>query len=157
MKLLTHALLWTCLLITCGCEGLFDDLDAGPLDAFRDAGPPVEVGGTWQLSGSGRLTDCDDPRFETNDLTISSTLQIVQNGETLHVAPGLLLAERFALENGLVQEDRVSFATLEEGDGVRIILRFEGRYDALVHEIRGRFTGEGPGTCQSAGTFTIAL
>lgn len=141
--------------LICGCEGLFDDLDAGPLDAFRDAGPPAEVGGTWQLSGRGRLNDCDDPRFETDDLTLTSTLRVVQSGDVLHLQPGAVAADRFVFEDGSVREDRVRFTTLEESGGLRIVLRFDGRYDALVNEIRGRFEGEGPGTCVSAGTFTI--
>lgn len=157
MRLLTLLTPLLAGLALAGCEGLFDDLDAGPLDAFRDAGPPADIGGTWKLTGSGRLSDCDDPRFETDSMRLSSTLEIIQDGGALRLADGLLLAERFVFEDGTVREDAVRFTTLEEGEGLRILLRFEGRYDALINEIRGSFEGEGPGTCRSAGSFTVVL
>lgn len=139
-----------------GCE-LIDELDAGPLDAFVDAGPPASVSGQWRLSGDGRLKDCDDPRFNTDMLTLSSTLQVVQEDGTLRLADGVVLVDRFVFEDGTVREDRVRFTTLEEAQGQRIVLHFDGRYDALIHEIRGDFEGEGPGTCASSGSFRVEL
>lgn len=142
--------------VSMGCE-LIEGLDAGPLDAFVDAGPPASVSGRWNLSGEGQLVDCDDERFNTEMLALTSTLRIVQDGGDLRLADGVMLVERFVLDDGTVREDRVRFTTLEEGDGQRIVLHFDGRYDSLIREIRGDFEGEGPGTCVSSGTFRVEL
>ena len=143
-------------LASAGCE-LIDGLDAGPLDAFMDAGPPADVSGQWVLSGDGRLTGCDDERFNTDMLTLSSTLQIVQEGDTIRLADGVVLVDRFVFQDGSVRAERVRFTTLEESGGERIVLHFDGQYDALIHEVRGTFDGEGPSTCASSGSFRVEL
>jgi hypothetical protein len=62
---------------------------------------------------------------------------------------------RFVFEDGSVRENRVRFTTLEEVDDLQIVLRFDGRHDALTDAISGRFEGEGPAGCMSSGTFRI--
>lgn len=137
-----------------GCE-LDEVLDAGPLDAFVDAGPPADVGGRWTLSGTGRLTRCDDPRFETDNLRISSVLTVTQTDDTLALTAVPDNGGRFVFQDATVRESRVHFTTLEEVDGLQILLRFDGRYDALTNTIRGDFEGEGPAGCTSRGDFRV--
>lgn len=147
--------LWIVLaLVASGCE-LDDVLDAGPLDAFVDAGPPADVGGRWNLTGEGRLTGCGNPRFETDNLRISSTLSVTQTDDLLTLAEAPDNGGRFVFQDGSVRENRVAFTTLEEVDGLQIVLRFDGRHDALTDAIAGRFDGEGPVGCTSSGTFRI--
>lgn len=149
----------TMLLLAIACAGceLVDALDAGPLDAFVDAGPPADVSGRWVLSGDGRLTGCADERFNTDMLTLSSSLNVVQEGDMIRLADGAVLVDRFVFQDGTVRAERVRFTTLEESGGERIVLHFDGRYDALIHEVRGTFQGEGPSTCASSGSFRVEL
>jgi len=140
---------WAALALV-GCDFL-DSGDAG----VRDAGPPAQVAGRWTLQGTGRLYGCDNSRFNTEDLRLTTELVVGQEADALVLLQAPPVGDgTFSFENGLIQENRVYFTTIEEAGETRIRLRFSAKFDEAVRTLRGTFEGDGPGTCVAEGRFS---
>lgn len=112
------------------------------------------VAGTWELSGAGARTDCDDPLLDADDVRIRSLgLTWLQNGEDLELDPNPSFGPDFEWIDGMVEGSCVRFTTQESlGNGDRLRFRFDGE---LVDSdtISGTFEGTGPEGCRTEGNF----
>jgi hypothetical protein len=141
-----------------GCEGLLaDGLDAGA-PRYDAELPPADVAGRWVITGSGSLTACDDPRYDTPNLRIESApFSVRQSGTALTAdAPPQPPGGTFELREGSVNADTVHFKTIEQSPEAAVALTYDGRIDDLGRVV-GRFTGIGPGTCEGRGTFVVEI
>lgn len=157
-------LLWAAVALT-GCEGLFDGFDAGvPIQTEAAA----DVAGTWTIRGDGKLESCDDARLDTGDLKFESrALEVTQHTlppaadggvaseATLDLATPIPGAK---LRNATVSGPRVRFEIVQTNDRDRevVVRKFDGKVNE-IHQITGKFTGSGPGSCEAEGKFVVAI
>ena len=138
------------------CEPLDDDF-LDPADACNLSEGTSVVSGTWNISGTGRRTDCTDPRFDAEELSINSKgLSIVQDDDgNLSLSADI---PGFALSNASVRGTCVDFSTTEESADPANNLLFTWDGDVRADgAITGTFTGEGPQGCNTSGTFSITI
>lgn len=139
------------------CKDLFET-DAGlqPLDMFVDNAP---LAGRWLITGTGDLICNAEPELNIEGFRLETASFIVAQDD----AGALTVPEpprtndgEFHFEDGLVNGTRVSFATREITAGTTVRLAFTGRVNA-VGNIAGTFTGDGPRTCTSSGSFDAEI
>ena len=146
------------MLLACGGVGSGPD-DLNIEDQCDAAAGPVDVSGSWTLTGNGQWSDCDSSIEDNTPFELSSArLTFVQtdedgDGQNEHLA----LDENydgFSLENGRVTGSCVDFVTVEQSGGTEVSFEFRGNYTS-GDVIQGTFDGEGPGRCTSAGEFEL--
>jgi hypothetical protein len=139
-------------LAACGDEA--PSAPEAPVAECNAAAETAQVFGPWILTYEGVRQGCEDARL--NDKTYKAT-------------PGLELEVSQRQRPGEPDELRltrsvegVRFLGSVEGDCVRVDLALGDGYasmglsgTAADGEIRGRYAGAGPGTCQTSGTFEV--
>jgi hypothetical protein len=145
-------------LISAGCE-LLDDLEKPDLrgDSCSSATALATASGTWQLQGFGKRDSCSDDLFDTDSLRLEAVPIVVTQvddvltlGQPLSVPAGVSFDVVFEQVRGSC----VDFVTTETSGNTQIRYDFEGTVGS-DGKIRGEFTGTGPGSCKSEGTFVI--
>lgn len=134
--------------------GIFDFEDPfRPLDEPRCEGEPVIATGDWRISGEGVRRECDDPQLNAGGLRIASAaIPVRQTGDTLETDA----LEGFAFTNGRISRSCVVFTTIEGTGERRVTIDWTG--DVLSPtRIEGTFTGRGPESCRTTGTFTVQI
>jgi hypothetical protein len=147
-----------------GCKVLDDALgiDSG---APQDPCVPLAAGehlpSSWQIDGSGSRSSCSDPAFQGSfslatkghlDVTYDADASIASATTDVGVTAS---AAGFTLQ-GSIRGSCLSFQTNEQvGDDV-VTYDFTGNIDSTTGaSASGTFTGVGPGTCTSSGSFTL--
>jgi hypothetical protein len=144
-----------------GCEGLADEAASIAVDQCQTAlGPATVDKGTWTLSGNGDRYDCNDARFNTNDLRLTAgPLGFAQDaaGElTLAVKPSLPADVTISLSKAKVTGSCVGFTVIEDdtrpsGPGL-VSYHFDGTIGADGN-MNGTFSFDGPASCRGDGRF----
>lgn len=148
------------LLMLLACGGLGSGSDPLTIEEQCHASVgPVDVSGSWTLSGEGTWSDCDNGVEDDAPFEISSTtLTFAQTDEDGDGENERLALdedyEGFSLENGRVMGTCVEFTTVEQDGGTQISFDFSGSYTSHG-VINGTFEGEGPGRCNSSGDFEL--
>ena len=151
-------LLLCVLLLLSACDELANAISQ--VDAYQDpcAGAPAEIQGTWTLHGQGARRDCEDRKLLSDSFSLQSVdLTIVQQGDAFGLGAGTgIPGVRFAIEDASVNGICVRFRTLEGEGGDEIVYAFDGRVSGFGR-IDGAFSGTGPGSCTSAGSFNATI
>ena len=135
------------------CEPLEEAFINQPIDPTCQ-GANAQVSGTWQITGTGERTDCDDSTFDASFFELSSLpLPIVQSGDTLElVVDGL--PSTFTLTDGLVNGRCVEFRTVETTEDLGVIqYEWLGTVSESGQTVTGEFSGSGPAGCRVRGNF----
>ena len=133
-----------------------EDFGFRPEDALPDrtcVGAPVDMAGVWALSGRGRRSGCQDDLLNDPSFALRGEgIPVVQSDGRLSLAaeiPGFELT-------GRIRGACVEATTTETVEGRTTRYTWELVVDdAIGREADGRFTGSGPGTCETEGTFTL--
>lgn len=140
-----------------GCEPL-DDVFGGidPVDPACQ-GPRAEVGGTWQITGSGERSGCDDSMFNASLFELrSDPLPVLQTDDLLELEDDPSRAG-FSFVDGSVDGQCVTFRTSESTDLGLIEYEWTGVATDGGAPIVGELTGTGPRGCDIRGNFRIAI
>ncbi len=138
----------------CGDPSWMWEGGAGGL-AFGD-GPwdPADVAGVWTLTGDGERWGCESQRYDAESLHLSSLpLHVEQEGDRLWLKEEI---DGFEFYDGEVTMSGVRFSTSEDSEDGLLTYRFTGQTHG-TRQIQGDFTGSGPGTCSSGGTFSVYI
>ncbi|MEZ4432829.1 MAG: hypothetical protein R3F65_10475 [bacterium] len=141
-----------------GCEDLFELPDTGtlPRDMFVDN---AALAGRWTITGTGDLRCPADPDLAIDGFRLETASFVVAQDEAGALTvpdPPRTNDGEFAFEDGEVSGLIVRFATREETAGTTIRLAFSGRANAIGN-VSGTFTGDGPRTCTSRGSFDVEI
>ncbi len=139
------------------CEPL-DDVFGGidPVDPACQ-GPGAEVGGTWQITGSGERSGCDDSMFNASLFDLrSDELPVRQTDDLLELEDDPSRPD-FSFVDGLVDGQCVTFRTSESTDLGLIEYEWTGLATDGGSPVVGEFTGTGPSDCDVRGNFRIAI
>lgn len=146
-----------------GISVLGCSIDTG-LDDFDDlwdpdpcTGSSPDLNGVWEITGSGKRSDCREEFLNTDRFTLGSLeIPIVYDANTGEMALGQAsYADSFEIRSSLVDRACVEFTTVEIVGDQAIEYRWEGnaRSDRYVE---GEFSGSGPAGCEVKGTFTMS-
>lgn len=126
----------------------------------------ADVAGDWSLSAEGSRGDCADRTLD-GELTLRSAAAFAVaagavSSEAGRPAAALTLARAYPVAfTGEVVGRCVRFRITEPNDAGQIRYRFEGRFEDddpdADRVVRGRFSGEGPGSCVSRGSFSVRV
>jgi hypothetical protein len=113
------------------------------------------VQGTWRLHGSGKRSGCSDPALNTEDVELGSIpFRVHQAGYALTVEPASVTTP-FDFD-GTVGARCVRFHTVEPSGTSEIHYDFPGEFVG-TRSIEGEYSGDGPGSCRSEGSFTLSV
>jgi len=136
------------------CELSDDDMD--PYEC-NELASTATVEGIWKLTGTGERNHCDDDDLDGKHIKLSSKpLKITQSNGGLLLSNYPAKATTFHFTNASVKGDCVNFKTLETGPDGSIEYQFSGRFVGN-DVIEGKFEGDGPGGCDSDGTFEVSI
>lgn len=137
------------------CEPLEDVFVDEPVDPACQ-GASVDVQGTWEITGTGARSDCDDSTYDTSFFDLSSLpLSVVQNGDALEVDATDLPAT-FTFADGFVNGRCVEFRTLETVEDLGVIeYEWVGTVSETGALLSGAFSGSGPPGCRVRGNFRV--
>jgi hypothetical protein len=142
------------LLLLPACEDLLDV-------TVPCVGPPPNLEGLWALRGEGQRTGCADERLNgTITIATPTPLAVRQVFAGDHDVLSLATpVDGLSFEGYLSTHCSVSFDMVEASPDGPVEYRFTGDPDGFDGpEIeRGTFTSQGPGTCETSGTFDVEV
>ncbi len=142
--------------LSCSIDPDFDAFD----DLFQSsscAGTTPDLNGIWEISGTGKRTECRDD-FLNTDKFIMSSLEIPMAYD--EVTGELTLGDNnfgagFEIKNAVIDQACVEFTTVERVGDQTIEYRWKGKAQSGQF-LEGDFTGTGPSACAATGNFTMS-
>lgn len=134
------------------------------LDPFDDlytpdqcTGTSPDLNGTWEITGTGKRSECREDFLNTDKFTLSSVkIPLVYDADTGELSVGNVPANsNFQVKSAVIDRACVEFTTVEGVGDQTIEYRWKGsaRSDNFLE---GEFTGIGPSGCDTVGNFSMS-
>ena len=142
--------------LSCSIDPDFDAFD----DIFQSgscAGTTPDLNGIWEISGTGKRSECREEFLNTEKFTISSLeLPLSYDEVTGELTLGANnFGANFEVKSAVVDRACVTFTTVERVGDQTIEYRWKANAKSGLY-MEGDFTGTGPSGCAASGDFSMS-